>query len=87
MQDRDDSYTPTKVNCRTFIEPLLLLKEMDILLSLIFGGTIYAIWSMVTASTVGLFKQVFQLNELQIWLVFLPNGSHAPSLFLSSPPS
>lgn len=79
MQDRDDSYTPTKVSPRTFIEPLLLLKEKDILLSLVFGGTIYAIWSMVTASTVGLFKRVFHLNELQVGLVFLPNGTNAPS--------
>jgi hypothetical protein len=81
MRDRDESHTPTKVNIRTFIEPLFLLREKNILLSLIFGGMIYAIWSMVTASTVGLFKEVFLLNELQIGLVFLPNGADAPSFF------
>ncbi|KAH8693414.1 major facilitator superfamily domain-containing protein [Phaeosphaeriaceae sp. PMI808] len=74
MADRDDSYSPNKVTLKTFVEPLLLLKEKDILLSLIFGGTIYATWSMVTASTTGLFKQAFGLNELLLGLVFLPNG-------------
>jgi hypothetical protein len=79
MQDRDDSYTPERVDIRTFIEPLLLLKEKDILLSLAFGGTIYAIWSMVTASTPGLFRGVYHLNELQIGLIFLPNGTDTAS--------
>lgn len=74
IQDRDGAYSPPKVTAKTFIEPLLLLKEKDILLSLIFGGTIYAIWSMVTSSTTGLFKQIFHLNELQLGLAFLPNG-------------
>ncbi|OAG03369.1 MFS general substrate transporter [Paraphaeosphaeria sporulosa] len=74
IRDRDDTYSSPKVTLKTFIEPLLLLKEKDILLSLIFGGTIYAIWSMVTSSTTGLFKQVFHLNELQLGLAFLPNG-------------
>jgi hypothetical protein len=81
MQDRDESYTPEKVNIRTFIEPLSLLSEKDILLNLIFGGMIYAIWSMVTASTVGLFKDVFHLNEVQIGLAFLPNGTDASRFF------
>ncbi|ORY12455.1 major facilitator superfamily domain-containing protein [Clohesyomyces aquaticus] len=74
IEDRDDTYTPPKVTSKTFIEPLLLLKEKDILLSLIFGGVIYAIWSMVTASTTGLFKQAFRLNEVLLGLAFIPNG-------------
>ena len=74
MADRDTSYTPNKVTLKTFVEPLLLLKEKDILPSLIFGGTIYAIWSMVTSSTTGLFKQAFGLSELLLGLAFLPNG-------------
>lgn len=74
IADRDDSYSPKKITLKTFVEPLLLLKEKDILLSLIFGGTVYAIWSMVTSSTTGLFKQAFSLNELLLGLVFLPNG-------------
>ncbi|PVH98880.1 major facilitator superfamily transporter [Periconia macrospinosa] len=74
MTDRDESYSPTKISLRTFAEPLLLLKEKDILLSLIFGGTVYSIWSMVTSSTTGLFKDAFGLNEVLIGLTFLPNG-------------
>jgi len=82
MQDRDDTYVPLKVTARMFIEPLFLLKEKDILLSLIFGGTIYAIWSMVTSSTTGLFKDIFRLNELQLGLAFLPNGTSAHPISL-----
>ncbi|KAF2470878.1 MFS general substrate transporter [Lindgomyces ingoldianus] len=74
LEDRDDTYTPPRVTAKTFIEPLLLLKEKDILLSLVFGGVIYAIWSMVTASTTGLFKQAFGLNEVLLGLAFIPNG-------------
>lgn len=74
MTDRDESYSSTKITLGTFAEPLLLLKEKDILLSLIFGGTVYAVWSMVTSSTTGLFKQAFSLNEVLIGLAFLPNG-------------
>jgi hypothetical protein len=74
MVDRDDSYSTPKVTLNTFLMPLLLLKEKDILTSLIFGGTIYAIWSMVTSSTPTLFKQAFGLNELLLGLSFLPNG-------------
>ncbi|KAK7182545.1 major facilitator superfamily transporter [Paraphaeosphaeria sporulosa] len=74
ITDRDDSYSRKEVTIRTFIEPLLLLQEKDILSSLIFGGTVYAIWSMVTASTTSLFKQAFRLNELLLGLAFLPNG-------------
>jgi Ca2+/Na+ antiporter len=76
-QEADNEYSPPKVSIMTFVEPLLLLKEKDILLSLIFGGTVYAIWSMVTSSTTGLFKQIFGLNELQLGLAFLPNGNSA----------
>lgn len=74
LQDQDESYTPPKVSAKTFIEPLKLLKEKDILLSLLYGGTIYAIWSMVTASTTGLFKNIFGLNEVLLGLAFIPNG-------------
>lgn len=74
MEDRDDTYSPPRVTARTFIEPLLLLKEKDIVLSLVFGGTIYSVWSMVTASTTGLFKEKFRLSELLLGLAFIPNG-------------
>ncbi|KAM5341301.1 hypothetical protein ACJ41O_014332 [Fusarium nematophilum] len=74
MVDPDESFELPKVTLRTFIEPAKFLKEKDILVSLIFGGVVYAIWSMVTASTTGLFTETFHLNELLLGLAFLPNG-------------
>lgn len=74
MTDPDETFDPPKVTLTTFVEPLKLLKGKDFLTNLIFGGVVYAIWSMVTASTTGLFKANFQLNELVLGLVFLPNG-------------
>ncbi|KAM7186947.1 major facilitator superfamily transporter [Naviculisporaceae sp. PSN 640] len=63
-----------KVTAQTFIEPLKLLGEKDILFNLIFGGVVYAVWSMVTSSTTRLFGQSFGLNEILLGLAFLPNG-------------
>ncbi|KAL0944527.1 major facilitator superfamily transporter [Colletotrichum truncatum] len=63
-----------KVTLATFLEPLYLLIQRDILINLVFGGVVYTIWSMVTSSTTGLFKQLFGLSDLQIGLAFLPNG-------------
>jgi hypothetical protein len=74
MSDPDETFDPPKVTLTTFFEPLKLLKGKDFLTNLIFGGAVYAIWSMVTASTTGLFKANFQLNELVLGLAFLPNG-------------
>lgn len=73
LVDRNSSYSTPKVTLKTFLKPLLLLKEKDILTSLMFGGTIYTIWSMVTSSTTTLFKQTSGLNELLLGLSFLPN--------------
>jgi len=75
MQELDGTVQRKKVTPMTFIEPLKLLGEKDILLNLLFGGVVYAIWSMVTASTTGLFKSRFGLNELLLGLAFLPNGT------------
>ncbi|KAL2126195.1 hypothetical protein VTI74DRAFT_1486 [Chaetomium olivicolor] len=74
MQDPDDTVQRKKVTLMTFIEPLKLLAEKDILLNLLFGGVVYAIWSMVTSSTTGVFKSRFGLSELLLGLAFLPNG-------------
>ncbi|KAM3449256.1 hypothetical protein MY3296_007114 [Beauveria thailandica] len=63
-----------KVGFRTFLEPVLLLREKDILVSLLFGGTVYAVWSIVVATTTGLFKDLFNLNDLLLGVAFLPNG-------------
>ncbi|KAJ2899233.1 hypothetical protein MKZ38_003333 [Zalerion maritima] len=65
MQDPAEETPRKKVTIRTFIEPLKLHGEKDILLNLVFGGVVYTIWSMVTSSTTGLFANAFGLNELQ----------------------
>jgi hypothetical protein len=59
----------------TFLEPFILLKQRGIVLNLIFGSVVYASWSMVTSSTTALFHRLFLLNELQLGLVFVPNGT------------
>ncbi|KAI3391392.1 hypothetical protein diail_7447 [Diaporthe ilicicola] len=63
-----------KVNLETFTSPLKLLIQKDILTNLVFGGVVYAIWSMVTSSTTGLFQESFHLDETMIGLAYLPNG-------------
>lgn len=75
IEDPDETVQRKKVTLITFIEPLRLLAEKDIVLNLLFGGVIYAIWSMVTSSTTNLFKSRFGLNELLLGLVYLPNGT------------
>ncbi|KAH8897306.1 MFS general substrate transporter [Thozetella sp. PMI_491] len=74
MQDPEESVGGKKITLGTFIEPLKLLGERDILFNLLFGGLVYAIWSMVTSSTTGLFKSQFGLSELVLGTAFLPNG-------------
>ncbi|KAI0856309.1 MFS general substrate transporter [Xylaria cubensis] len=74
MQDPPPGQAHKKIDVRTFINPLKLLAEKDILLQLVFGGVIYTIWSMVTSTTAGLFKVSFGLNEFLIGLSFLANG-------------
>ncbi|TDZ32369.1 Itaconate transport protein [Colletotrichum spinosum] len=73
-EDPEGPLTRNKVTLATFVEPLRLLVQRDILINLIFGGVVYTVWSMVTSSTTGLFKKHFHLSELQIGLAFLPNG-------------
>ncbi|KAK1750996.1 major facilitator superfamily domain-containing protein [Echria macrotheca] len=74
MEDPDDTAALPKVSLSTFLEPLRLVVEKDIFVSLVFGGMVYTVWSMVVASTTGLFKPLFGLSELTLGLVFIPNG-------------
>ncbi|KIM95859.1 hypothetical protein OIDMADRAFT_132862 [Oidiodendron maius Zn] len=74
MVDPDENFDLPKVALITFVKPVKLLMEKDVLTSLIFGGVVYAIWSMVTSSTTSLFKERYHLNELLLGLAFLPNG-------------
>lgn len=77
MEEPAEPIIRKKITVRTFLEPLQLLIQKDILLNLIFGGVIYTIWSMVTSSTTSLFKETFALSELTLGLAFLPNGKQS----------
>ncbi|KAF3759894.1 MFS general substrate transporter [Cryphonectria parasitica EP155] len=74
MEDPESSTQTPKVTAETFLGPLKMLLEKDILVTLIFGGMVYTVWSMVVASTTDLFDRRFDLNELTLGLAFLPNG-------------
>lgn len=73
-QDAPKDARRISIDLDTFTSPLKLLIQPDILTNLLFGGVVYAIWSMVTSSTTGLFKDRFHLNETMIGLAYLPNG-------------
>ncbi|KAF7864300.1 uncharacterized protein EAF02_010268 [Botrytis sinoallii] len=68
---------PTKKNVTvsSVIAPLKFLLEKDVFVTLFFGAIIYTVWSMVTSSTTALFSEHFDLNNLELGLIFLPNGA------------
>ena len=74
---REPASKPTrrKVTFASIIAPLRFLFEKDVFVTLFFGSIIYTVWSMVTSSTTALFQARFSLNNLQLGLVFLPNGA------------
>ncbi|KAK2059761.1 major facilitator superfamily transporter [Colletotrichum caudatum] len=74
LEDPEEPIQRKKITLMTFFEPLQLLIQKDILINLVFGGVVYTVWSMVTSSTTVLFKQRFNLSDLEIGLAFLPNG-------------
>lgn len=80
LVEPDEDTDRPKVSLEAFTYPLKLLGKLSIIMSLIPGGIIYAIWSMVTASTTGLFKDRFHLNEVLLGLAFIPNGQYPHKL-------
>lgn len=74
MEDPGEKPEVPKVTFKTFAAPVKLLAEKDIIALLVSGGMVYTIWSMVVASTTGIFQDRFGLNELLLGLAFLPNG-------------
>ena len=71
-----DRNTPPKkkITLSTIFFPFAALKEKDVFIILIVGAAHYTVWSMVTSSTTALFEGPFNLNILQLGLIFLPNG-------------
>ncbi|KAK0735259.1 major facilitator superfamily domain-containing protein [Lasiosphaeria miniovina] len=59
----------------SILAPLRFLCEKDVFATLAFGAVVYAIWSMMTASATALFQPRFHLSNLQVGLIFLPNGA------------
>lgn len=74
MEEPDGPLKRKKVTIQTFLKPFRLFEERDLVINLIWGGFIYAIWNMVTSSTTPLFKTRFNLSELLLGVAFLPNG-------------
>jgi len=72
--DRDPSLR-RKISISIIIFPLKLLLEKDVFIFILYGAWQYTVWSMVTSSTSSLFQSRFHLNDLQIGLIFLPNGA------------
>ncbi|KAI0126655.1 major facilitator superfamily domain-containing protein [Xylariales sp. AK1849] len=48
MQDPEEAIVRKRITVSTFTDPLRLLLQKDVLLNLIFGGVIYAIWRVGT---------------------------------------
>ncbi|KAK0668211.1 major facilitator superfamily domain-containing protein [Cercophora samala] len=74
--DQGDISTSTpKFTLGSILAPLQFLFEKDVFATLLFGAFVYTIWSMVTSSTTALFQPRYQLSNLQVGLIFLPNGA------------
>lgn len=88
-EDEDEAQAPKKrkVTMMTFVEPLKLLTQKDMIVTLGFGGLVYSVWSMLVSSTTELFKHRFGLSELTLGLVFLPNGKSLSLSLSQQPPS
>ncbi|KAF7874959.1 hypothetical protein EAF04_002133 [Stromatinia cepivora] len=71
-----DQELPPKKNITfsSVFSPLRFLLEKDVFVTLFFGAVIYTVWSMVTSSTTALFSEHFNLSNLELGLIFLPNG-------------
>jgi MFS family permease len=70
-----DTTPRKKITLPSIVAPLKFLLEKDVFVTLFFGSVIYTVWSMVTSSTTALFQGRFNLSDLQVGLVFLPNGT------------
>ncbi|KAH6680286.1 major facilitator superfamily domain-containing protein [Halenospora varia] len=71
----DSSAVPEKFSMKSFLVPFRFLLERESFCTVFFGSMVYTVWSMATSSTAPLLQKHFHLNNLQIGLVFLPNGA------------
>jgi len=76
QQEKNSEISPApKITLGSILSPLRFLFEKDVFVTLFFGAIVYTIWSMVTSSTTALFQPRFGLSNLQVGLIFLPNGA------------
>ncbi len=74
--EASDCCHPTRIlTVKSIIYPLRFLFQRDVFVTLLFGAVVYAVWSMVTSSTAFLFQSRFGLTDLEVGLIFLPNGA------------
>ncbi|KAK3328787.1 major facilitator superfamily domain-containing protein [Apodospora peruviana] len=66
---------PPKITFSTIFGPFRFLFEKDVFVTLFYGAIVYTVWSMITSSTTALFQPRFGLGNLQVGLIFLPNGA------------
>lgn len=66
------------------VSPVRMLCEKDVFVTLLFGSVVYAVWSMVTASTTRLFQSRYHLNDMTVGFAYLPNGQSQDALRLSN---
>jgi hypothetical protein len=71
---KEERYKPDRLSFAILLDSFQLLLEKDVLVTLLFGGLTYTVWSMMTSSTASLFKEEYNLNDVMIGLAFLPNG-------------
>jgi hypothetical protein len=72
--EQNPNFKLPKVSFFTIIEPLRILLEKDAFVTLLFGGIVHTVWSMVFSSTTPLFVEHYDLGQLLIGCAFLPNG-------------
>ncbi|APA08040.1 hypothetical protein SS1G_00315 [Sclerotinia sclerotiorum 1980 UF-70] len=71
----DEELPPKKnITFSSVFAPFKFLLEKDVFITLFFGAVVYTVWSMVTSSTTALFSEHFNLSNLELGLIFLPNG-------------
>lgn len=63
-----------KPSWKVIFDPARMLIEKDVFVTLFFGSIVYAVWSMMTASTTDLLQDIYYISDLQVGLAFLPNG-------------
>ncbi|GME62635.1 MFS general substrate transporter [Neofusicoccum parvum] len=64
-----------RLTARAFFDQLRFLFEKDVFITLLFGGIVYTVWSMITSSTPSLFQSLYHIDDLLLGLAFLPNGA------------